>query len=151
MQPGSILRYCCRQPLAAVASNFLLRWLPADLAAAVVGTVTVCAARFFGGLLPLNLEGAARPVSPYGFTVFFARNRLSSSTAIVMWRVARQTAISLASIFRRNVLALILSIAAASLSFTASFSCLCIGDHLLFSSVTIADLGRSHRWPQSFI
>ena len=33
---------------------------------------------------------------------------------MVMWREARQTAISLASIFRRNVLSLMLSMAAAS-------------------------------------
>ena len=63
---------------------------------------------------PQEFGETARSVSPYSFTVLRAKNRFSSSTAMVMWREARHTAISLASIFRRNVLSLILSMAAAS-------------------------------------
>jgi len=63
----------------------------------------------------------AYPMSlDYSFTVFLAKNRSSSLMEIVMWRDALQTAISLCLIFPRSVLSLILSMAAASLSFTAS-------------------------------
>lgn len=75
------------------------------------------------GLLPheSRREQPARRCC-YSFTVLRAKNRLSSSTAMVMCREARQTAISRASIFRRRVLSLMLSRAAASWSLTASFS-----------------------------